>query len=101
MSRMIFWIVLFGAAWWFWRRAKASILRHMMDAQARAGGGGTMSGAGAGTARQRAPELAEPMARCACCGAYSPRGDTIEMYQHRFCNAEHARRYAEGERPST
>lgn len=52
-------------------------------------------------ARQRAPELAEPMARCACCGAYSPRGDTIEMYQHRFCNAEHARRYAEGERPST
>ncbi len=103
MSRMIFWIVLFGAAWWFWRRAKAAILRQLMEAQAQArAGGATMPGGGAGMGRQSAPApaLTEPMVRCACCGAYSPRGETLSLYRLQFCNADHAQRYADGERPA-
>ncbi|WP_347554993.1 PP0621 family protein [Robbsia sp. KACC 23696] len=101
MSRIVFWIVLFGAAWWFWRRAKAALLRQIVEAQ-----NGAMSGAGmarGGAARSAggagaAPALTEPMVHCACCGAYSPRSTAVPMFRLYFCNDDHARRYADGER---
>lgn len=100
MSRILFWIVLFGAIWWFWRRTKTAVLRAAMQAAANAANGGAPGGAPgtAGGGRRVPAQLAEPMVPCAYCGAHSPRSETIGLYRLQFCNAEHARLYASGER---
>jgi len=103
MSRILFWIILFGAGYWFWRRAKTAALRAAhTGGDPRAGGmSGKRAGPGAGGFGRRgtAPaQLAEPMVRCAYCGAHSPRSETISQFQHAFCNQDHARRFASGER---
>lgn len=86
MSRILFWIVLLGAGYWFWRRARTAVLR------------AAAAQAGAAHAARGAPQLIEPMVRCAYCGAHSPRSATVASHRHHFCNAEHARRYGVGER---
>lgn len=91
MSRILFWIILFGAAYWFWRRAKAAALRAAAAAMAGAAqrAGGAYPGAAAGPAAQL-----EPMVQCAYCGAHSPRSATTALYRLNFCNEDHARLYA-------
>lgn len=91
MPRILFWIVLFGAIWWLWRRAKIALLRAATSVMANA------AQRQSGTAAPAAVQL-EPMVRCAYCGAHSPRSDTVSLYREHFCNDEHARRYASGER---
>jgi uncharacterized protein len=104
MSRILFWIILFGAGYWFWRRAKSAALRAahpsahgkssgpMPDKRPSAGGFGQRG------ATSAPAQLAEPMERCAYCGAHSPRSETISQFQQAFCNQDHARRFASGER---
>jgi uncharacterized protein len=101
MSRILFWIILFGAGYWFWRRAKQALLRaaaehakRMADGMA----GGMAPGTGRAGPVAGSPRLAEPMVRCAYCGAHSPTSETVGLYRRHFCNAEHAERYAKGER---
>ena len=43
-------------------------------------------------------QIAEPMVRCAYCGAHSPRSDAVSLYREHFCNADHAQRFGNGER---
>lgn len=88
MSRILFWIVLLGAGYWFWQRARTAVLRAAAE----------QSAAAAGKAARGAPQLIEPMVSCAYCGAHSPRSDTVALHRRHFCNDEHARRYAGGER---
>lgn len=101
MSRILFWIILFGAGYWFWRRAKSAALRAAHPGtDARSGPmSGKQSAAGGFGQRRTAPaQLAEPMERCAYCGAHSPRSETVNQFQQAFCNQDHARRFASGER---
>ncbi|MGI4859918.1 MAG: PP0621 family protein [Janthinobacterium lividum] len=86
MSRILFWIVLLGAGYWFWQRARTAVVRAAAEQGA------------AGRAARGAPHLIEPMVSCAYCGAHSPRSDTVALHRRHFCNDEHARRYAGGER---
>lgn len=99
MSRILFWIILFGAGYWFWRRAKTAALRAAhTGADARSGGMAGQPGQRGRAARTAPAQLAEPMVRCAYCGAHSPRSESVSHFQHAFCNQEHARRFASGER---
>ncbi|MGF6772962.1 uncharacterized protein P3T18_005467 [Paraburkholderia sp. GAS199] len=49
-------------------------------------------------ARQAAPQLAEPMIRCAECGVHAPKSDSVVVAGQPFCSAAHAQRH--GARPT-
>jgi uncharacterized protein len=60
---------------------------------------GSPSGAGSGQragngAAGAAPQLAEPMIRCAECGVHAPESDSVVVAGQPFCSADHALRHA-------
>lgn len=73
------------------------------DAQAsQRGGADTARGADNGRGAQRAgpraaggaPQLPEPMIRCAECGVHAPRSDSVVAAGQPFCSAAHAQRHS-------
>jgi uncharacterized protein len=40
-----------------------------------------------------APQLLDPLIRCAQCGVHTPRSESVVVAGQRFCCADHARRY--------
>jgi uncharacterized protein len=58
--------------------------------------GAASSGPTAGGAQRasEAPELAEPMIRCAECGVHAPKSDSVVVAGQPFCSADHAHRHA-------
>lgn len=53
--------------------------------------GGASGTSGAASAQGTLPE---PMVRCAECGIYAPRSESVTMGSQSFCSHEHARVYA-------
>lgn len=67
MTRLLFWLILFALAWWFWRRAT----RPQRPAE------------------QSRDEQAEPMVRCAQCGVHVPRAQALQNEQRWYCSQAH------------
>ncbi|SAK73103.1 pyrimidine deaminase [Caballeronia fortuita] len=101
MRNFFFLIVLFFLSQW--------LLKKLRRANERAQQGETQSGGatagGAHDARRArngngngaatsAPQLADPLIRCAQCGVHTPRSEAIVVAGERFCCADHARHYA-------
>jgi uncharacterized protein len=100
MRNFIFLIVLFFVFQWLLKKLRRANERAQQgDAQA---GGATAGGAfgarrtnhGNGAASPDAPQLADPLIRCAQCGVHTPRSESIVVAGERFCCADHAHHYA-------
>jgi uncharacterized protein len=61
------------------------------DARTGARANGQASGSANG---KPAPQLAEPMIRCAQCGVHAPKSDSVLVAGQTFCSHDHAQRYA-------
>jgi uncharacterized protein len=100
MRNFLFLIVLFFVSQWLLKKLRRANERAQQgDTQAndRPAGGFTSNGArraGNGAAPERAPQLADPLIRCAQCGVHTPRSDAIVVAGERFCCADHARAHA-------
>ncbi|BCQ24226.1 deaminase [Caballeronia sp. NK8] len=103
MRNFIFLIVLFFVSQWLLKKLRRANERAQQgDAQA----GGATAGGANGAQRSRsgngngngasngAPQLADPLIRCAQCGVHTPRSESIVVAGERFCCADHARHYA-------
>lgn len=66
MTRLLFWIILFGLAYWLWRKATRPQ-----------------------RPTPRAEEQAEPMVRCAQCGVHVPRASALQHEQRWYCSRAH------------
>ncbi|SAL02420.1 pyrimidine deaminase [Caballeronia calidae] len=104
MRNFFFLVVLFFVCQWLLkklRRANERAQQGEAQAGARPAGGATAGGAnGAHHARNGngaahgAPQLADPLIRCAQCGVHTPRSESIVVAGERFCCADHARHFA-------
>ncbi|KDR31257.1 MULTISPECIES: PP0621 family protein [Caballeronia] len=103
MRNFFFLIVLFFLCQWLLKKLRRANERAQQgDAPA---GGATAGGAhdarrarsgnghGNGAAAS-APQLADPLIRCAQCGVHTPRSESIIVAGERFCCSDHARHYA-------
>ncbi|OUL83705.1 PP0621 family protein [Paraburkholderia hospita] len=98
MRQIFLLILLFIVGQWLvkaLRRADAS------RTSARTGAGGDASANARTGARANgqangkpAPQLAEPMIRCAQCGVHAPKSDSVLVAGQTFCSHDHAQRYA-------
>jgi len=95
MRQLLLLIFVFFASQWLFKKLK----------RAQAGAGaqtGPQAGGGAGAARASrgpaasggAPQLPDPLVRCAECGVHTPSSEAIVAAGHRFCCSDHAQRYA-------
>ena len=73
------------------RRRPAARPRAAQAARIGARNGNGASGNGAAAS---APQLADPLIRCAQCGVHTPRSESIVVAGQRFCCADHARHHA-------
>jgi len=80
MRQLLLLIFVFFASQWLFKK-----LRRAQGA-ARASHGPAASGG--------APQLPDPLVRCAECGVHTPNSEAIVAAGHRFCCADHARRHA-------
>lgn len=100
MRNFFFLIVLFFLSQWLLKKLRRANER-AQQGEAQAGGataGGAQrarNGSGNGNgAPASAPQLADPLIRCAQCGVHTPRSESIVVAGERFCCADHARHYA-------
>ncbi|KAA1005098.1 deaminase [Paraburkholderia panacisoli] len=87
MRQIFLLILLFIVGQWLVK----ALRRH--DAQATQRGAGA-KGANGGARPSDAPQLAEPMIRCAECGVHAPKSDSVMVAGQPFCSAAHAQRHA-------
>jgi uncharacterized protein len=93
MRQLLLLIFVFFASQWLFkklRRAQAAA-----QSGARPGPAGSTSAGPSASRARAAPQLPDPLVRCAECGVHTPRGESIVVAGHRFCSADHAARYAE------
>jgi uncharacterized protein len=92
MRQLLLLIFVFFASQWLFKKLKR--------AQATAGAQTGPRGAGAARASHgpsasgSAPQLPDPLVRCAECGVHTPSSEAIVAAGHRFCCSDHAQRYA-------
>jgi len=93
MRQILLLIFIFFASQWLFKKLKR--------AQAAAGGAHAGAGNGAGAARasrgpaaSSAPQLPDPLVRCAECGVHTPNSEAVVAAGHRFCSVDHAQRHA-------
>ncbi|MFM0326282.1 PP0621 family protein [Caballeronia glebae] len=99
MRNFFFLIVLFFLGQWLLKKLRRANERAQRgEAQA---GGATAGGAhrarngnGGHDTAASAPQLADPLIRCAQCGVHTPRSESIVVAGERFCCADHARHFA-------
>jgi uncharacterized protein len=97
MRQLLLLIFVFFASQWLFRKLRRANARAQAGAQQ-----GTRAGDGnAGAARARtgngasgAPQLPDPLVRCAECGVHTPRSETLVVAGQRFCCSDHAHRHA-------
>ncbi|CAD6558937.1 PP0621 family protein [Paraburkholderia metrosideri] len=96
MRQIFLLILLFIVGQWLVK----ALRRHDAQSAQRTGGAGAngAKGAGGGARPSAAPQLAEPMIRCAECGVHAPKSDSVVVAGQPFCSAAHAQRH--GARPS-
>lgn len=92
MRQLLLLIFVFFASQWLFKKLKR--------AQAPAGAHTGPQGAGAARASRgpsasgSAPQLPDPLVRCAECGVHTPSSEAIVAAGQRFCCSDHARRHA-------
>ncbi|WP_213779966.1 PP0621 family protein [Caballeronia sp. dw_276] len=93
MRQILLLIFVFFASQWLFKKLKR--------AQAAAGNPHPGPGNGAGAARasrgpaaSSAPQLPDPLVRCAECGLHTPSSESVVAAGHRFCSVDHAHRHA-------
>jgi len=103
MRNFFFLIVLFFVSQWLLKKLRRANERAQ---QGEAQAGGATAGGASGAHRARngngndngaaasAPQLADPLIRCAQCGVHTPRSESIVVAGERFCCGDHARHYA-------
>lgn len=91
MRQLLLLIFVFFASQWLFKKLRRAQAQATTGAQAANGAGRASNGpaASGGT-----PQLADPLVRCAECGVHTPSSEAIVAAGHRFCSADHARRYA-------
>ncbi|WP_277049122.1 PP0621 family protein [Caballeronia mineralivorans] len=91
MRQLLLLIFVFFASQWLFKKLR----RAQPAAGAQAGGGAGAARASHGPAASGgAPQLPDPLVRCAECGVHTPSSEAIVAAGHRFCSADHARRHA-------
>jgi len=91
MRQLLLLIFVFFASQWLFKKLK----RAQAAAGAQAGAGAAAARASHGPAASGgAPQLPDPLVRCAECGVHTPSSEAIVAAGHRFCSADHARRHA-------
>ena len=91
MRQLLLLIFVFFASQWLFKKLK----RAQAAAGAQAGGGAGGARASHGPAASGgAPQLPDPLVRCSECGVHTPSSEAIVAAGHRFCSADHAKRYA-------
>jgi uncharacterized protein len=101
MRQLLLLIVVFFASQWLFkklRRAQAAAAQPGRGPQpgpgrAQQGPSARTSSAGSSASRGAAPQLPDPLVRCAQCGVHTPSSEAIVVAGHRFCSADHAKRY--------
>src|SRR5579875_3235768 len=97
MRNFLVLIVLFFVTQWLLKKLRRANEREQAGTRSTSSGASaTPGGARArnGAARREAPQLADPLIRCAQCGVHTPTSESIVVAGQRFCCAEHARRHA-------
>jgi uncharacterized protein len=95
MRNFILLIVLFFVTQWLLKKLRRANQRAQSGATGAAdSAGSTSSRARNGAAGSDAPQLADPLIRCAQCGVHTPRSEAIVVAGERFCCSDHARRHA-------
>ncbi|SAL19071.1 pyrimidine deaminase [Caballeronia terrestris] len=98
MRQILLLIFLFFASQWVFRK-----LRRATERTAQTGpqpGTGNSTGTTGGTYRRSgrasgdAPQLTDPLVRCAQCGVHTPSSESLVVAGKRFCCSDHAHRYA-------
>jgi uncharacterized protein len=94
MRQLLLLIVVFFASQWLFKKLR----RAQAAAQPGAQQGPTARtsarpSARPSAARASAPQLPDPLIRCAQCGVHTPRSESIVVAGQRFCSADHAKRY--------
>jgi uncharacterized protein len=93
MRNFILLIALFFVTQWLLKKLRRANERSQAEARtdARASNANTRarSDANAGSA----PQLLDPLIRCAQCGVHTPRSESVVVAGQRFCCNDHARRY--------
>ncbi|CAH2770044.1 MAG: hypothetical protein CBARDCOR_0183 [uncultured Caballeronia sp.] len=93
MRQLLLLIFVFFASQWLFkklRRAQAAA-GVQTDHQGPGGGAGATRASHGPTASGSAPQLPDPLVRCAECGVHTPSSEAIVAAGHRFC-ADHAQR---------
>ena len=96
MRNFILLIVLFFVTQWLLKKLRRANQRAQSGATGAADSAGSTNSTRArnGAAASDAPQLADPLIRCAQCGVHTPRSEAIVVAGERFCCSDHARRHA-------
>ncbi|MFK4445269.1 uncharacterized protein ABH944_005385 [Caballeronia udeis] len=86
--------VFFASQWLFKKLRRAQAAAGAQTGHPVGGGAGATRASHGPTASGPAPQLPDPLVRCAECGVHTPSSEAIVAAGHRFCCADHAQRYA-------
>jgi uncharacterized protein len=95
MRQLLLLIVVFFASQWLFKKLRRAQTAAQPGAQQSGPSARTSArpSAGPSPSRGAAPQLPDPLIRCAQCGVHTPRSESIVVAGHRFCSADHAKRY--------
>ena len=95
MRQLLLLIFVFFASQWLFKKLKRAQAAAGAQAGPQASGGAGATRASHGPAASGgAPQLPDPLVRCAECGVHTPSSEAIVAAGHRFCSTDHARRHA-------
>jgi uncharacterized protein len=97
MRNFILLIALFFVTQWLLKKLRRANERSQAEARTDARSDPRASGANTRTRSDTnagsAPQLLDPLIRCAQCGVHTPRSESVVVAGQRFCCTDHARRY--------
>ncbi|SAK48619.1 pyrimidine deaminase [Caballeronia arationis] len=93
MRQLLLLIFVFFASQWLFRKLRRANARSQAASQGTRGGTGSTR-ARSGNGASGAPQLPDPLVRCAECGVHTPRSETLVVAGQRFCCSDHAHRHA-------
>jgi uncharacterized protein len=94
MRQLLLLIFVFFASQWLFKKLKRAQAAAGAQTGRQADGSGTTRASRGPSASGSAPQLPDPLVRCAECGVHTPSSEAIVAAGHRFCCSDHARRYA-------
>ena len=92
MRQLLLLLFVFFASQWLFKKLKCA--QTAAGAQTGPQGAGSTRASHGPSASTSAPQLPDPLVRCAECGVHTPSSEAIVAAGQRFCCSDHARRYA-------